>query len=147
MRLRNTILTHTLLTIYLLVVVDHSVIHVHGKTLDSFTGSSSTHQHEDFHTVHHDHHFHIGIFHFLGHLFESINHAHDLADKYLVVFQKAGTKKVVVSNPSIVAFFEKNDWILYEVDAESLPAPPYHVSLLQKLKLPGTPLRAPPAFV
>ena len=33
---------------------------------------NSSHQHEEFSAIHHEHHFHVGIFHFLTHLIEAI---------------------------------------------------------------------------
>jgi hypothetical protein len=32
---------------------------------------------------HHEHHFHVGIFHFLGHLFENFNHGDESGHTYL----------------------------------------------------------------
>jgi hypothetical protein len=146
-QLRKKILSHFLLAIYLLVAVHHSVSHSHSSGLDGVPVSESYHKHENFKDVHHEHQFHIGIFHLLGHLFESINHADDLADDHLLVVQKSSTKKVVDHNNSVNTYIYGQDVLVFEVDAESLPDPPHHLSLLQKLKLPSTPLRAPPSFV
>ncbi|MFT4666616.1 MAG: hypothetical protein ACI9VN_001816 [Patescibacteria group bacterium] len=147
MQLRKKILSFLLLTIYLLVVVHHSVSHSHSSDFDGVPVSESSHKHENFKEVHHEHQFHVGIFHLLVHLFESINHADDFADEHLLVVQKSSTKKVVDYNNSVNTYIYGQDVLVFEVDAESLPDPPYHLSLLQKLKLPSTPLRAPPSLV
>ena len=147
MHVRNKILSHFLLAIYLLAIVHQSVSHKHDLTTNAIPSSDSSHKHEDFSEVHHEHEFHVGIFHFLGHLLEQINHADDLADEHLINVQKTFTKKVVDRNNSVDVFFDCQQEMAYEVDAESLPDPPYHLSILQKLKLPSTPLRAPPSLV
>lgn len=128
-------------------MLHHSITHTHGKAIDGGPESSSSHKHDDFREVHHDHHFHVGIFHFFGHLFENINHSNELADKYLIIVQKTETKKVVDYNLPIQVYFDPNGNIVIDVDAESLPDPPYHLPLLQKLKLPSTPHRGPPSLV
>ncbi len=146
-QLRKKILSHFLLAIYLLVVLHHSVSHSHASEFFGTPVSETSHKHEDFKDVHHEHQFHIGVFHFLGHLFENINHTDDHADDHLLVIQKSSTKKAVDHNNSVNTYIYRQDELVFEVDAESLPDPPYHLSLLQKLKLPSTPLRAPPSFV
>lgn len=147
MQLKNKILSHFLLAIYLLVVLHHSVSHTHASDFAGTPVPEPLHQHENFKEIHHEHQFHVGILHFLGHLFENINHTDDLADDHLLVVQKSSTKKVVDHNNSVNFYIYGQGVLVFEVDAESLPDPPYHLSLLQKLKLPSTPLRAPPSFV
>lgn len=147
MQLKNKILSYFLLAIYLLVVLHHSVTHSHAFEFVGTPVSEASHQHGDFKDVHHAHQFHLGIFHFLGHLFENINHTDDHADDHLLVVQKSSVKKVVDHNSSVNPYIHGQYLLVYEVDAESLPDPPYHLFLLQKLKQPNTPLRAPPSFV
>ena len=147
MQLKNKILSHFLLAIYLLVVLHQNVSHSHAFEFTNTPVPEPSHQHNESQTVHHEHHFHVGIFHFIGHLLEKINHSSDQSDEHIILVQKTDTKKVVDYKKSKPLFFEANDELVFEVDAESLPAPPYHLSLLQKLKLPSTPLRAPPALV
>lgn len=114
-----------------------------GKTLNPVS-----HQHEDFKEVHHEHGFHVGIFHFLGHLFESVNHSNDYADEHLLVAKKITNKKVVDHNKTVDFFTEGGNRVVFSVDAESLSSPPpYHLYLSHRLKQPNTPLRAPPALV
>lgn len=146
-QLKNKILSHFPLAIYLLVVLHHSVSHTHASDFAETPVTEPFHQHENFKDVHHDHQFHVGIFHFLGHLFENINHTDDLADEYLLVVQKSLSKKAVDHSNSISPFIIGQHLLVFEVDAESLPDPPYHLSLLQKLKQPNTPLRAAPSLV
>lgn len=147
MQLKNKILSYFLLAIYLLVVLHQSISHAHVSEYDGTPIPKSSHKHNDYKAVHHEHQFHVGIFHFLGHLFESINHTDDLADDHLLVVQNSATKKIVDHNSSVNYFIHGQQLLVFEVDAESLPDPPYHLSLLQKLKRPNTPLRAPPSFV
>lgn len=147
MELRKKIFSHFLLFIYLLVVIHYSVNPTNDFAIEESTSTNKTHQHNESQTVHHEHHFHVGIFHFIGHLLEKINHSSDQSDEHIILVQKTDTKKVVDYKKSKPPFFITNDELVFEVDAESLPAPPYHLSLLQKLKLPSTPLRAPPALV
>ncbi len=147
MELRKKIFSHFLLFIYLLVVIHHCINPTHDSAIDKSTSTNNTHQHNEYQTVHHEHHFHVGIFHFIGHLFEKLNHSSDQSDEHIILVQKTATKKVVDYKKSKPLFFEANDELVFEVDAESLPDPPFHLSLLQKLKLPSTPLRAPPALI
>ena len=122
-------------------------MHAHEAELGDNSNSGS-HQHEDFKEVHHEHGFHVGIFHFLGHLFESVNHSNDFADEHLLVAQKTTNKKVVDPNKTVDFFTDGGNSIVVSVDAESLPSPPpYLVFLSHRLKQPNTPLRAPPALV
>jgi hypothetical protein len=127
--------------------VHQSVSHSHSSEFFGTPVSETFHKHEDFKDVHHKHQFHVGIFHFLGHLFENINHADDHADDHLLVIQKSSSKNVVDHSSPVNSFIHGQQLLVFEVSAESLPDPPYHLSLLQKLKLPSTPLRAPPSLV
>lgn len=130
-----------------MVVLHHSVTHSHNAAFNNAPNSVS-HQHEDFKEIHHEHHFHIGIFHLLGHLFENINHSNDHSEDHLVVAEKTSTKKVIDYNKTINFLTNRNNMLVFSVDAESLPAPPsYHLFLLHRLKQPNTPLRGPPSFV
>ena len=148
MQLRKEILSLFLLSTYLLVVGHQSIFHTHDSGFDSDTTPKHSHQHEDFKDVHHEHHFHIGIFHFLGHLFETINHASDNADNHLVVLQNTSTKKITDNKNPIGKVNSIINLVFIEVDAESLPDPPnYHSPFLQKLTRSTSPLRAPPAVV
>ena len=107
-----------------------------------------SHQHDDYTNKHHEHHFHVGIFHFLGHLFESISHVSDNADEHLVVIQNTSTKKASDSKTSICKYFLESNLVLIKVGAESLPDPPYYqIPYLQKLTRSTSPLRAPPSHV
>lgn len=147
MQLRKKILSHFLLAIYLLVVMHHSVMHSHEADA-SKNPNLGSHQHEDFKDVHHEHRFHVGIFHLLGHLFESINHSNDFADQHLLLAKKTSTKKEVDHNKTVNFFTVGKNMVVFSVDAESLSSPPsYLVFIPHRLKQPNTPLRAPPALV
>lgn len=147
MKLRKKILSHFLLATYLLVVLHHSVSHNHSSEIAESKVPETSHHHEGFKIVHHEHQFHVGVFHFFGHLFEKINHSNDFADEYLMVSQKTHPKKDVRHNKLAIVFFNLSSLVVFSVDAESLPDPPHHLSLLQRFKQPNTPLRAPPSLV
>jgi len=149
-QLRKKILSYFILTIYLLIVAHKGVSHSHESEVD--TSNHASHQHEEFEDVHHEHSFHVGIFHLLGHLYENINHSNDHSDNHsddhLVVLQKSSTKKVVDYNKTNNFFLFGNNTMVFDIDSESLPdPPPFHLFLLQRLKQPSTPLRGPPSFV
>lgn len=107
-----------------------------------------SHQHQNYTDIHHEHHFHIGIFHFLGHLFENIGHAGDNADDHLVIIQDSSSKKVSDYKFLINKFFKLSKLVLIEIDAESLSDPPYYqIPYFQKLIRSTSPFRAPPLLV
>lgn len=146
MQLRKKILSHFLLATYLLVVVHHSA----SQSYSSETAGSSipaSHQHEDYKTVHHEHHFHVGVFHFLGHLFKNIDYSNNLGDEYLTFSQKKSTTKNISHSQSIDFYFSQNNLVVFSLDVESLPDPPFHLSVLRRLKQTKTPQRGPPAAV
>ena len=136
-----------MLTVYLLVIVHFNDSSNFSNSLDKSAVSSFEHEHEDFSDLHHKHRFHVGIFHYLGHLLESINQSTDLNDEHLVIFQFTGTKKTVDSSSSLNPNYHYQHLFMSVVDAESIVDPPYYLPLLQKLKLPSSPLRAPPSTI
>lgn len=145
---RKKILSLFLLSTYLLVVGHQSIFHTHDSGFASDASPKHSHQHEDFKDVHHEHHFHVGIFHFLGHLFETINHANDNADNHLVVIQSTITKKAPEHKNLTSTFYNTGNLLIIAIDAESLPDPPYYqVPFLQELNRATSPLRAPPSLV
>ena len=119
---KKEILSYFLLATYLFVVAHQSIAHNHTSDADS----NATHQHNKYSDIHHEHHFHVGIFHFLGHLFESISHVSNNADDHLVVIQNTTNKKTSDYKTPISIYFIENILVVFEVDAESLPDPPYY---------------------
>ena len=97
MQLKNKILSYFLLAIYLLVVLHHSVTHSHAFEFVGTPVSEASHQHGDFKDVHHAHQFHLGIFHFLGHLFENINHTDDHAAYFADTMPRVSEQTVPLS--------------------------------------------------
>ena len=147
MSLRKKILSHFLLAVYVLIAIHSSIAHSHDAELLIFA-HEETHSHSGHSDIHHEHGFHIGVFHLLGHLFENLSHSDDLTDDHVVVVQKTSVKKIVNHHQTVNFFTEGNHMVVFSVDAESLPdPPPYHLFLLHRLKQPNTPLRAPPALV
>ena len=130
-----------LLLVYLLVFVQQLA----GQEDSYLLTKYFSHQHEDYADKHHEHHFHIGIFHFLGHLFESISLVDGNADDHYVVTQKLLFK----SKSELKKYFNRLLILLNplnkDVRAGSLADPPfYRTSYLQKLIYSSSPLRAPP---
>ena len=145
MQSKRNISSYLLLYIYLLVVILQIVSTSNTLGLDGTPIPKGSHQHEAFEGIHHKHHFHIGIFHILGHLLEKINHASDLANDYLIFASSDSKKHIVTYKKSFQQYLDWNNLILIEVDAESLPDPPYYcLPYLQQLKHSNTLLRAPP---
>ncbi|MFT4971911.1 MAG: hypothetical protein ACI9XO_004328 [Paraglaciecola sp.] len=118
--------------------------HTHAEEIKN----SISHQHENFKEVHHKYHFHLGIFHILGHLFEKIVHQDFDNEQNIACFTPTSFFNKAVQNSSTVNFYFQIDKDrVFVVGAESLPDPPFYLSFLQKFKRPNTPLRAPPVFV
>ena len=106
------------------------------------------HEHQDFQEIHHEHQFHIGILHVLGHLFEQIVHQDNTQDQDIVIVTLSNfLKNVIQQGIANSAFFQIENGLVFSVDSESLPDPPFYLAFLQKFKRPDTPLRAPPALV
>jgi len=129
-----------LLAIYLLAVLQSISLPLPPETLH--------HHHKDFEAVHHTHTFHIGIFHFIGHLLEKIGQHDNLKDDYL--------QPAIVLSGSNVG--NEKDIVCFDLGAiiSNLPEcsvnindPPNflpYLSLLQKVNFSSNPLRAPPSF-
>ena len=131
-----------------MAVLYGSVSHSHETEIIKNSISVSHHQYNEFKTVHHEHHFHVGIFHFIGHLIKTINHADDHADEHLASVQNLCTKKVFTLNRTVNFYLAQNNLHEFSLEAElSANPPPYHLFLSLRLRQPNTPLRAPPAIV
>lgn len=136
-----------LLAIYLLVVWQQNVLPL-PEVKNILTQSAISHQHGDFQDQHHEHQFHVGIFHFLGHLLEKINQEDNPNEEHLYAFQERTTQKAIELRTAVHPFIEIDRHLVCEVDAYSLSdPPPYHLLFLRKLTRLNTPLRAPPAIV
>ncbi|MCG8329995.1 MAG: hypothetical protein MI974_20025 [Chitinophagales bacterium] len=147
MQLRKKILSYFLLATYLLVSSHLSFCH---NTVSHFCEAFAalpSHQHEGFAENHHDSHFHIGIFHFLGHLVDSTHHEDDLADKHFHTVITTTIKKVVDLKSTSFISFDNIKLALASKGVKSLRAPPYLPGLKQALIFSNAPLRAPPALV
>jgi hypothetical protein len=143
--LRKKVNSYILLGIYLIVLL-HGV----SDTTLFTNGSKSkvSHKHDHFKDAHHDHHFHIGIFHFLGHLFESINQSDNPSDEHLVFIEKTRTKDDINSKSSTDCFYLWHHAIVNQRDVQSKSDPPiFHQFLLHRLIQPNSYLRGPPTLV
>lgn len=106
------------------------------------------HQHEDFETVHHEHGFHIGIFHFLGHLLEKVSQQDDLTDDYIqpaisLPSHNEGDelKRTGVDLITSIPFSQ-----IQEVNINDPPNSYLFRSILKSAILATNPLRGPPSF-
>ena len=145
--IKRRLFSWLLLTSYLLVVFHQSVPHAHFLEEEILPKAKTSHHHDDFQEVHHEHRFHVGIFHFVGHLFENLNHLDSHADEHVIISHKTSTEKTIVLNNTTYFYCYGNSFISLRVDAESLPDPPYYLTILQKSIPDNTPLRGPPPFV
>jgi hypothetical protein len=148
-QLKNRILGHFLLAIYLLVVLHRGVVHQHSSDFSDNLPFDLSHQHSGFGEDHHDHKFHIGIFHFLGHLFDKIDHSNDHADEHIYVANKSLDKKNIENktkaNINSIGF---GLFILeVEIEVDPAPDPPRVIGLQHQYNLSTSPLRGPPSLV
>lgn len=130
-----------------MVGLNHSSLHAHHSACDKKTDANSCHQHDGFEDVHHDNHFHIGVFHFLGHLFENIGHQDDLGCDHIAPSLNILVKKVLDTNSDVHLWCNKNDTNYSTVDPLSLSDPPFYRLFSQKSKQLATPLRGPPSHL
>ena len=145
MELRNKIYSYFLLGIYLVVLLYG--VSDNSQPVNVFK-SEVSHQHEDFKDAHHDHHFHIGIFHFLGHLLKSINQSDNPTDEHLVIVSKTITKNDINSKWSTDDFYNWYYVALNQQDVQSQSDPPeYSQCLIHRLIQPNSHLRGPPTLV
>ena len=143
---RRKILSHFLLATYMLVAIQSSVSHAHNSDT-SESPVSIPHQHDGFTVNHHDYHFHIGIFHFFGHILEKVNHSDNIPDEYVIVSQDTPTKIDIEKGIVDLALIDQHSLYAYNPDVESLSDPPFLLFQLQRYKHPDTPLRGPPSCV
>lgn len=146
MHLGKRILSYFLLVAYLSVAMHQGTCQRHLYESGDMPTCRTTHQHEDYNDIHHEHHFHVGIFHFLGHLFESMPQSTDQSHEHFVAYLKTAKKSI-----DLKATLPYNvDDIIFsseERETRSLRAPPYYLSLKNQLIFSNAPLRAPPTMV
>lgn len=137
-----------LLFIYLLVVVYQSVSYTDVfKLINTKSHSHKHHHHTNFVHVHHENHFHSGLFHFLDHLMESMQNLDQETEDHIIqacnsLFPKT-EKKSITSDFYIFS----TKFLCLSVDAASLPDPPWHKQQFKRafFKQDST-YRGPPAL-
>jgi len=138
-RKRKKILSRFLLAIYLLVILHHSASLLHDAGHCSYADV-----HDGFEEHHHDHRFHIGVFHFLGHLLENISHYDYLESRYLSLSQEPlGYQKMANFSSTNFCVREQDmglNFILYN----SICNNGFTNFLIHKSNKLDNPLRAPP---
>ncbi len=140
-RKSKKILSQFLLATYLLVVLHHNVSLLHDAGHCSYA-----HFHHGFEEDHHDHHFHIGVFHFLGHLLENISHYNYLETTYLSLSQETVQQQKTDNSPSTNLYFAGQNAILNFIVPQSLLNNAFLFAFLQQLQQSDNPLRGPPHF-
>ena len=110
MQLKQRIQSFVLLTVYLIVLVHGSISHTHFFNLEAnaiITSQTHADLHDNSHHHKHDVHIgmHEGLIHFLGDLFEGVNHMYDPDDEHVFATQKVATTKNFTSvNPSHITY-------------------------------------------
>jgi hypothetical protein len=136
----------SMLTIYLLVVLHHSIPHFHADDFDHNLGTTAF-KHKDFDSINHEHDFHLGIFHLLAHLFESVTHFDETGEEHFFTTFNKQLKEDQQSNNSVelyaiipfqdssmsMPFFEKNG--------------DHFNPILRGLQNPYLPKRGPPSRI
>ncbi len=127
-----------MLATYLLVVLHHtaSVLHDAGHC-------TYAHAHHGFEEHHHDHQFHIGVFHFLGHLLENISHYDYLETTYLLFSQETVDHQRIGDSSNINSYIAEQNIDVYLISC-SAPNSAFAPFLLYQSKKLNNPLRAPP---
>ena len=144
----HKLLGYLLLAIFLPLVFHVGNVEDLGQLMNDHSKSQPLHQHEDFDEVHHDHHFHIGVLHLLGHLVEFICQADNVVDEHFIGVNNSTTHKTTLYSQDVDHPVHKLDWPICKVDSESLPDPPrYLQSTSPQFLYRSTPSRAPPAHV
>jgi len=130
-----------------MVGLNHSSLHAHHSSCEKKTEDKTCHEHQGFTNIHHDNHFHIGVFHFLGHLFEIIGHQDDLGCNHLAPTQNIPSKKAFDTNNDINFWFNQNGSSHLIATIFSSSEPPFTPSFSQTSKRTTTLLRGPPSLL
>ncbi len=138
---KNKVRSISVLIIYLIAGLYQSI--AFGNASSSDIGHS--HTHDDYSELHHEHHFHLGIFHFLKHVFENIEKISEDTDDHLTTILKHSPKKDVDSNNNSFTHLSCNGLEVSEVDPLSIMDPPcHHLFKLQQYIRSTSLLRGPP---
>ena len=138
-----------LLFIYLLVVVYQSVSYTDVfKLINTKSHSHKHHHHTTFVHVHHENHFHAGLFHFLDHLMESIQNLEQETEDHIIQACNSILKKTE-KKPRICSSCILSNTLLYHtVGAASLPDPPWHKQEFQQAHFKhDSAYRGPPSLI
>ncbi len=103
-----------------------------------------SHTHESYEGVHHEHTFHVGIFHYLGHIYETIISSDFDSDDHVAIVNKLAKNE---KNYSVDIDYYTSSWInvLVQSSVHFLAnPPPVDWSIPTNFHCPHLPLRAPP---
>lgn len=135
-----------LLVTYLMVVLFSNSSHEPLADID-LQSPKHSHTHESYEGVHHEHTFHIGIFHCLGHIYETILSCDFDSDDHVAIVSKLekNVKNYVLDIDCCVSAWIS---VLAHGSASVLAnPPPGDWSIPTNFHCPHLPLRAPPRVV
>ena len=137
-------ISNILLVSYLLFVVHSGISHCHLSELCD-PDNHSSHEHDGFNQIHHKHEFHVGIFHFIEHLFENVEHIDHQSHDH-IAFQNLVTTQKINSNPDFTGLFPTIPGIgirdsKKSKDQDHLRSQNYYLDLV-----PSIPVRGPPGL-
>ena len=132
-----------LLGTYLLVVLFSS------SPVDCYSEGNSNiklhHTHDSYDEMHHEHNFHIGIFHYLTHIYESLVEVDVKTDKHVAITPTLSNENKITDSVSCVQdYFPVTILIECGVNVLANP-PPYNWITHKNFHCPPLPLRAPPS--
>ncbi|MBT8191431.1 MAG: hypothetical protein HKN67_14560 [Saprospiraceae bacterium] len=132
------------LFLYLLSTGHHIFPHVE-NALDETICIGPDHQHTGYNDHHHDHHFHIGIFHYLGHLFDHVCDSGNHESEHLLCNVNPITKIKVIDNNRDYLSLKTSDISLKNIEKDFRDEE-HHLLRHHTLLSTSTSLRAPPSF-
>ncbi len=136
-----------LLMIYMFVVIHQVFAQSHLNDITVQSKEHFHHHHGGFTDVHHEHQFHIGIFHFLGHLLEKVSHIDADVDAHQIMsFEVLSIDR----GDFVISFVPSRSIFIVETNHleahEGIDPPDDRIRISERF-FSATPLRAPPSAV
>jgi hypothetical protein len=143
---KRLILSYFLLATYSLVVLHHSFAHTHLVDFEELFGQNHSHQHTHIDSDHHVHTNQVSLFHFLGHLFEQVNHQDDYGEDQLIIARADSVKEAINCSVSVDFHFSIFKNFIAEDKKTDPPDPFIFIEISSELQPPGILLRGPPSY-
>ena len=102
------------------------------------------HSHDSSDDVHHEHKFHIGIFHSLGHVLESIVISDNFTDEHLSIATNIAKVESFIADDFNDNVCNEWNYLLIKTFGVLANPPPDDWSIPKNIQCPCSPLRAPP---